>query len=170
MALEAGVAASQPTGATANRLGDPARSPLVPAPAATTDTNVGMTFRHPCGSVLWGARCGKTARRVLPGGRGGDSLSLPDPLEAAKLVTGRRKRSQHEATRHHQERVSISYACEPFSRLGSSRTTATPSLHRRLQVADCAGGRCGHPVPAGRGLAAPRRVVLVPARRLAPRA
>lgn len=30
--------------------------------------------------MLWGARCGKTARRVLTGGRGGDSPSLPDPF------------------------------------------------------------------------------------------
>jgi hypothetical protein len=31
--------------------------------------------------VLWGARCEKTARRVLTGGRGGDSPSLPDPIQ-----------------------------------------------------------------------------------------
>src|SRR5215471_18152631 len=33
----------------------------------------------PCDDLFWGARCGKSARRVLTGGRWGDLPSLPDP-------------------------------------------------------------------------------------------
>ena len=39
----------------------------------------GLVARERAAEVSWGARCGKTARRVLTGGRGSDPPSLPDP-------------------------------------------------------------------------------------------